>query len=158
MKQARKQRPDGENYQEFHYKGFTVMVPRSVLKAWEAQRDKQFEMIEVSRAHYKRLKNKPITEGISCELEFTPQRGDSLFEIVKKLENRELKKRVLELLKYREYRAWHLSPINKLFRLALMMAAHDGDAAFLKALGERLKKPCSPTFKLSELRCLLLLN
>ena len=158
MKQARKQRPDGENYQEFHYKGFTVMVPRSVLKAWEAQRDKQFEMIEVSRAHYKRLKNKPITEGISCELEFTPQRGDSLFEIVKKLENRELKKRVLELLKYREYRAWHLSPINKLFRLALMMAAHDGDAAFFKALGERLKKPCRPALKLSELRSLLLLN
>jgi hypothetical protein len=134
------------------------MVPRSVLEAWEAQRDKQLEMIEVLRGHYARRKNKPITEGISCELEFTPQRGDSLFEIVKKLENRELKKRVLELLKYREYRAWHLSPINKLFRLAVMMAAHDGDAAFFKALGERLKKPCGPTLKLSELRSFLLLN
>jgi hypothetical protein len=158
MKRTRKQRPDRDSYKEFQYNGFTVMVPRSVLKAWEAQGDKQLEMINVLQAHYKEQRNKVIAEGMRCWWKFSPQKGDSLLEIARKLQDREVKKEVLGLLKYRQYRAWHLSLIDDLFKRAVMMAAYDGDAAFFKGLGERLKRPCKPAFMVSKLKELLLLN
>jgi hypothetical protein len=143
---------------EFQYNGFTVVVPRSVLKAWEAQPDKQREMIKVLREHYDRLQNKPITEGIRCTLEFARVPGEPLSKTAEKMANPGVKKAVLELLKYQNYRAWHLSPIRNLFIRAVTMAALDGDEAFFKALGERLKKSCKPAFSISRLKELLLLN
>jgi hypothetical protein len=168
MKRTRKQRPGGDNYQEFQYNGFTIMVPCSVLKAWEAQGNKQLEMINVMRSHYARTradwekaKFEAIREGISCTLEFSPQKGDSPREIARKLENREVKKRVLELLKYQKYRAWHLSPINDLFTRSVVMAALDGDEHFFLELGKQLEKkpiPYKPPRKPSNLAELLLDN
>jgi hypothetical protein len=143
---------------EFSYNGFVVIVPRSVLKVWEAQADKQLEMIKVLLAHYARLRNKPITEGIRCTLEFGRVPGEPLSKTAEKLANPKVKESVLELLKYQHYRAWHLSPIRNLFTRAVTMAALDGDEAFFKALGERLKKPCKPAFKVSDLNKLLLFN
>jgi hypothetical protein len=167
-KRAQKRSTGRDNYQEFHYNGFTVMVPRSVLKAWEAQGNKQLEMINVLEAHYARTradwekaKFEAIREGISCTLEFSPQKGDSLREIDRKLENREVKKRVLELLKYQKYRAWHVSPINDLFTRSVVMAALDGDEHFFLELAKQLQKkpiPYKPPRKPSNLAELLLDN
>jgi hypothetical protein len=125
---------------EFLYNGFSVMVPRSVLKVWEAQVDKQLEMLKVLRRHYAQ----PITEGILCTLEFGRVPGEPLSKTAEKMANPGVKKAVLELLKYEHYRDWHLSPIRDLFVRAATMAALDGDQGFFKGLGERLKKKPIP--------------
>jgi hypothetical protein len=142
----------------FCYNGFTVMVPISVLDAWDARLDKQREMIAVLRTHLARLRDKPISEGIRFKLEFGRVPGEPLSETAKKLANPGVKKAVLKLLKYGHYRDWHLSPIRYDFTRAVTIAAVDGDAAFFKALGERLKKPCKPGFRISKLKELLLFN
>jgi hypothetical protein len=153
----------------FRYNGFDVVVPRSVLKEWEAQAAKWEQMIKVPLAHYALMradwamaKIKPIQEGMRCQSELIPEKGDSLLKKLKKLENPEVKERVLELLKYERYRAWNVFPVSEiLFMRAVMMAARDGDEDFFKALGERLKEkpiPYKPPHKPSNLTELLLLN
>jgi len=140
---------------EFFYNGFVVIVPRSVLKVWEAQVDKQLEMLKVLRRHYAQ----PITEGILCTLEFGRVPGEPLSKTAEKMANPGVKKAVLELLKYEHYRDWHLSPIRDLFVRAATMAALDGDQGFFKGLGERLKKKPIPNKLLrSPLNKLLLDN
>jgi hypothetical protein len=146
-----------DGYTEFPYNGFTVVVPRSILQAWEAQSDKQEEMIKVVRELLARMRRKPITEGIRLKLEFGRIAGIPLSKTAEKMMNRGVKKAVLELLKYENYRDWQKSPIRDDFTRAVAMAALDGDQAFFKRLGEILKKPCKPA-RISKLKDLLLLN
>jgi hypothetical protein len=145
-------------YKEFQYNGFTVLVPRSILQAWEAQPDKKEEMSKVAPALRDRMKRKPITDGIRLKLEFGRVPGEPLSKTAEKMMDPGVKKAVLELLKYENYRDWHTSPIRDDFMRAVAMAALDGDQAFFKRLGEILKKPCKPTARLSKLRELLLSN
>src|SRR5260370_38708123 len=131
------------------------MGTKSGLKAWHGQSNKQGKMINTLRAHYRRLRYRSIVEGVRCTLEFSPQKGDSLLQIGQKLENPEVKNRVLKLVQYGRYRAWHWSPIKDLFTRAVLMAARAGDQAVFKSLGGELKKQLKPEVKRRKLNKLL---
>jgi hypothetical protein len=153
---------------EFLYNGFSVMVPHSILEEWEANKHEMIKMIYAVQTLFLRYRTdwvmaklEPIREGIRCKSEFSPQNGDSLLEMGKKLENHGVKDRVLELLRYKHYRDWHKSPIKDLFTRAVTMAALDGDKRFFKRLYEKLRDPpipYKPPRKLSPLSELLLFN
>jgi hypothetical protein len=137
---------------EFHFGRFRVTVPQSVLTKWAATPvDETCKIIESvtalytsAKAEWTQAKDKPTLEGIRALFECFPAKGDSLAKTIEKLENRELKKRVLWLLKFERYRALNRPPIAKLFLQAVMMAAADGDERFFKRLGERLKGKAIP--------------
>jgi hypothetical protein len=68
--------------------------------------------------------------------------GDLLEEVRRPqrlLRHRELKARVLSLLRFELHRDWSRSPIAPLFKQGVMWAADDGDQRFFKTLGETLK-------------------
>ena len=139
---------------EFRFYNFRVIVPRSLLTKWAATSTEEVcAIIDSVTAVYaganrgwKRAKFEPTLEGIRTLFEF------------ENLENAELKKRVLWLLRFERYRALNQLPLAKIFKKAVVVAAREGDQHFFKAVGERLKKKALPfkrPSKWTELAALL---
>lgn len=161
--------------QEFHFRGFRVAVPQSILKGWAAVpvdevckiMDSVLLVYVMQNHRWKGARVQPAV--VATELNTGEQmikglqilrEGSNLpVPSAKKLTSAEVKDRVLLLLQFKDYRAWNRSPIAAVFPSVVKLAALEGDQRFFKALGDRLKKkpiPFKAPRKFSPLAELLL--